>query len=341
MSTPSPPLLEMLWESCDPESALKRFGLADAESAAHELSLVLADNWDLRGVTCDRIVFSAGNALAWMRTEAGPRIAKWSVVPSLHPRLAEFTRLNAWLGSRGFPVSAPILSSSGVLRLEAKGISMELQSVIEGEHLDANDAEHVRGAGMLLARLHRELADYPDVARIQQLAANDGAGEGGRGTTYPRAIQPAPLVERITNWLGAAPGHVPALAMEALREQLAGMPRVDLPIQLVHNDVRSANLLCQGSRIVALLDFEDVTLDHCVVDLAHSAVLLGTKFHKWAPVSSDTHTELVADYQSVRPLSATETAWLPVLILWSTLCMIPGENDPADWAGSALSQVRK
>jgi len=341
VSTPSPPLLEMLWESCDPETGLQRFGLADAESAAHGLSVVLADNWDLRNVTCDRIVFSAGNALAWMRTEAGPRIAKWSVVPNLHPRLAEFTRLNAWLGSRGFPVSAPIPSSSGVLRLELNGISMELQAVLEGEHLDASDAEHVRGAGMLLARLHRQLTGYPDVGPIHQLAANDGAGDGESGATYARAIQPAPLAQRITNWLDSAPGHVPALAMEALREQLAGMPEADLAIQLAHNDVRSANLLCQGSRIVALLDFEDVTLDHCVVDLAHSAVLLGTKFHNWAPVSSDTHTELIAGYQSIRPLSATETAWLPVLILWSTLCMIPGGNDPADWAASALSQVRK
>ena len=47
--------------------------------------------------------------------------------------------------------------------------------------------------------------------------------------------------------------------------------------QLVHNDFRSANLLHDGTRISAVLDFEEVTYGTRVADLARATVLLGTR----------------------------------------------------------------
>ena len=60
----------------------------------------------------------------------------------------------------------------------------------------------------------------------------------------------------------------------------------------MHLDIRSANLLCDGDRIPAILDFEEAGIDYPVDDLAKAAVLLGTRFRDWAPVSPDTHADL-------------------------------------------------
>ena len=62
----APPTIEMLWESVDPQVALKRFGFADAASTAQWVTAVLAAEWGISVVACERVVLSAGNALAWV-----------------------------------------------------------------------------------------------------------------------------------------------------------------------------------------------------------------------------------------------------------------------------------
>jgi homoserine kinase type II len=78
--------------------------------------------------------------------------------------------------------------------------------------------------------------------------------------------------------------------------------------QLVHNDFRSANILHDGARVTAVLDFEEVAYDSRVADLAKSAVLLGTRYRGWGPTSDGTRRAFVAAYGGFahRPLTGTE-----------------------------------
>ncbi len=107
------------------------------------------------------------------------------------------------------------------------------------------------------------------------------------------------------------------------------------PPQLVHLDIRSANLLCDGDRISAILDFEEAGIDHPVDDLAKAVVLLGTRFRHWGPVSAETHATFVAGYRAIRELSSSEAAWLKALILWRTPRLVAACRDPTGWAESA------
>lgn len=66
--------------------------------------------------------------------------------------------------------------------------------------------------------------------------------------------------------------------------------------QLVHHDFRSANVLCDGSRITAVLDFEEVAWASRVADLARSAVLLGTRYRDWGPTSEAVRAAYVDAY---------------------------------------------
>ncbi|MGN6413632.1 phosphotransferase enzyme family protein [Flexivirga sp.] len=80
--------------------------------------------------------------------------------------------------------------------------------------------------------------------------------------------------------------------------------------QLVHGDFRSANILHDGLRITAVLDFEEVTSGSRVADLARATVLLGTRYHDWKATSPGTRHAFVAAYDEVAPLTGAQRSEL-------------------------------
>lgn len=78
--------------------------------------------------------------------------------------------------------------------------------------------------------------------------------------------------------------------------------------QLVHHDFRSANVLHDGERIVAVLDFEEVQARPRAADLARAAVFLATRYHDWRPTTRDQREAFVDAYEAVTPLTGAERA---------------------------------
>ena len=156
------PSISMLWESVDAAEALtKRFGFATAASAADWVGDALWDGWAIAVDRCDRLVISAGNALAWVTADDRRLIAKWSAFPWLFGRLADTATLTVWLQARGIPVAAPVPTIDGRLRLEMENISLGVYPVVDGALLDVEDPTQVTEAGRMLASLHETLAVYP------------------------------------------------------------------------------------------------------------------------------------------------------------------------------------
>lgn len=110
------------------------------------------------------------------------------------------------------------------------------------------------------------------------------------------------------------PAHVAEAGqmLATLHDSMAAYPhRIDGGLatgsrQLVHNDFRSANILHDGTRITAVLDFEEVAYRTRVADLAKAAVLLGTRYHDWGPTSQPLREAFVAAYRSQAPLTSVE-----------------------------------
>lgn len=317
------PTLEMLWESVDPGDTLQtRFGFESTDGVVAWVASALGDAWGVRVDSCERIVMSDGNALAWVGTSSGRMVAKWSIAPERFTRLAALARLTAWLAEEGLPVSAPVPTSSGLVQVEIDGASLCLQREIAGDLLDASDPHQVWAAGATLSRLHEALAAYP------------------RADGIPAAVaSPRLLAVQIDGWLESGPERVPPKAREALRRLVAEAPPEDLPVQLVHGDFRSANVLCARQEVVAVLDFEEARFDHQIVELGRSAALIGTRFHDWGPVSSEVRSQFLDGYQSVRPLTPIEAAWWPVVVLWSSMVMVPPGEDRAGWGSATLDYV--
>ncbi|GAA4178670.1 phosphotransferase [Gryllotalpicola koreensis] len=323
MSEASAVAVEMLWEQGAPEEILaSRFGFEGTDAASRWVLEMLERHWGIHAEVCERIVMSDHNALAWVRAADEILLLKWSIAPQHFPRLAAVAELTNWLASRGIPVSALVPALDGSVQVESGSVSMGLQHKIEGTMLDAADDAQVYAAGVALARLQEALREYPDAERIP------GIESSGK-----------PLADRVTGWLSSCPDHVPEAARAALRRRVDAAPADELPVQLVHFDYRAANILWTSGEVAAILDFEEAWLDHRVVELARSAVLLGTVFHDWSPVSTEVRNRFRAGYESESPLTVVEAAWWDALVLWFSLAMIPAGDDPQGWGAAALSQL--
>jgi homoserine kinase type II len=324
MAESQAPVVEMLWEAENPRHALAgRFGFSDGPAAGRWVAGTLDKHWGVHVDSCERIVMSGGNALAWVGTPSGRLLAKWSVVTERFPRLAATVRLTSWLHGRGQPVSPQVPTPDGRIQVETDRVSIGVQREIAGDLLDTADPDQVRTAGAVLARLQDTLAAYPDAERTPALA-----------------VPAKPLKTRITDWLDSGAGHLPVAARDTLRRLVTGAPPDRLARQLVHFDYRSANILCDRGEIVAIIDFEEARLEHRLVELARAAVLLGTRYHNWGPVPAEVRAEFVAGYASERALTAAEAGWVDILVLWQALAMVPTGDDPTGWGSSALGQLR-
>ncbi|XSS41273.1 phosphotransferase enzyme family protein [Propionibacteriaceae bacterium Y1685] len=182
----------------------------------------------------------------------------------------------------------------------------------------------------------------------QTLQERFGFTDAGSAGQYPHAnaldrprSRRRAFADRVAELITSAGERAPELVTETLEPNAADTRTDGSPPQLVHGDFRSANILCHGSDVLAIIDFEEARIDHCVDELARSAVLLGTRFHDWGPVSPRVHATFLAGYQSVRQLSPVELEWWHPLILGYTLAFIPADDDPHGWRASALELTRR
>jgi homoserine kinase type II len=312
----------MLWESTEPRSALQeRFGLDSFDEAVGWLTKGLALAWAIDVEACDRIVISDHNAIAWVRTNRGALVAKWSRAQVQFLRFTAIADLLQALHKQGVPVAPPLTSVDGqhrvIISSGSSPLSMTVQPQIDGDLLDTTDETAVRRAGACLATLHSALAIHRDSRLIEV--------EPGRSLDLHR---------RIGTWLELEdPGMAPT-ASARLRDQIASLPQIDSEPQLIHNDYRASNVLAAGSEILAVIDFDEVAWDYCINDLANAFVLLSTRFTNWQPTPVSVRDILLEGYQSVRSLTRLEHQWLQALVLWRGIKAIPAGDDPAGWANA-------
>jgi homoserine kinase type II len=312
--------IEMLWAQDDPTEVLRDcFGFANAEAVGDWVSSTVERHWGVRVGFPERVVISDSNALAWVSAGDEHLLLKWSVAPDRFERLAFAATVTAWLGALGLPVSAPVPTLAGEVQVMTDGVSVGLQRVIEGSHLNVGDPSQVRAAGAMLARLHNALRERPL-----------------RNSPPEFLSVPAPLTEQIAGWVTSHPSTLPPKARDVLGQMLERAPADLPPLQIVQGDYRAANILCVGSAVVGVVDFEELRLDHRIVELARSAVMLGTLFRDWGPVSASVLQQFLDGYQTVQALTDAELQWWPVLVLWYSLALVPPGDDPNGWGRAAI-----
>jgi Ser/Thr protein kinase RdoA (MazF antagonist) len=310
--------LSLLWESADARTALReRFGFEDLESATDWLAAALRERWGFAVHACRRLTISDHNAIAWVRTDRGDLVVKWSREDRLFSRLEATTSLLLTLAEQGVPVAAPVPAGDGTVRPVVDGpagpLSVAVLPEIAGTWLDVVDLDAVRTVGAGLAHLHEVL--------------------GGLEVPSLAGPTPRPPRERMRGWLETHDqGRAPA-ASARLAALVQDLPELTDTPQLVHGDVRAANLLMRDGQLAAVLDLDEVRIDHRVAELAQTSVLLGTLFRDWRPTPAPARRALREGYESVHPLGEAEAGWLEALSLWIGLASIPAEH-AAPWVAA-------
>jgi homoserine kinase type II len=332
--------LSMLWETHDPGLALAdRFGFRDRAHVRAWLADTLAEVWGLDIGECDRLVISDHNAIAWATSAGhGPLVIKWSMEAGLFDRLHATTTVLSRLAEAGAPVASPVPSREGAVRVVVAGprcrLSLAVLPEVSGQWLDTSDLAAVEAAGRALADLHGrlgELSEVPPSLRQRR----------GRRDRTVSSAEGADLKDRIAAWLGRGGDRLAPEAAATLRSLVEAAPAFEDAPQLIHRDFRSANILVDGSAIAAILDFDEMTLDHRILDLARSSVYLGTRFRNWAPTERSAQIALMDGYESVRALSDAEAAWWPVLLLWQSIAAVGAQDPAAGWAEAADALARE
>jgi homoserine kinase type II len=194
--------------------------------------------------------------MAWVGAGGRRLVVKWSALPHRFPQLEDAARLVAWLEEAQAVPVAAPIASTDGRLLVHLG----------------NDAK-----GPLMSRLPLPGAQFLvgvlPVVEGELLAVEDPehVEEAGR------------MLATIHRSLASYPGR-------------SGRRGRGEHVQLVHNDFRSANVLHDGTRISAVLDFEEITHDTRAADIAKSAVLLATRYRDWGPTDESVRSAYLRAY---------------------------------------------
>ena len=198
------------------------------------------------------------------------------------------------LAGKGCPVPRTIHDRSGAAFRTIDGKAVALIEFLPGVSVDRPRREQARAVGEALAGIHLAAADY----------------RAERSNAMDLAAWRSMLGDCSEVGLAGIDPSLPTLVREELGFLEAEWPR-DLPRSVIHADLFPDNVLMLGDKVSGLIDFYFACADITAYDLAvtHAAWC----FAPDGAFRPDIAAALMAGYETARPLSAQESAALPVL----------------------------
>ncbi|PJF47985.1 MAG: hypothetical protein D6709_02960 [Chloroflexi bacterium] len=218
----------------------------------------------------------------------------------------------AQLAGQGLPfaVPAPIPTRRGELwALVDNGQSVRLMMLIpfiHGENPVVHDLGQAEGAGEAMAVLHAALA------RVESRGAGAPRPYIELDRVHPLVPDPFEAMRAV----GSLASRVDVARVDAVLERIYAHERQirALPQQLIHGDYITGNLLMDGPRVTAVLDFENCAFNPRGMDFA-----IAMDAWCWDAIGSGREQERIAalarGYARAGYLSDAEIALLPVMVL--------------------------
>jgi homoserine kinase type II len=258
-----------------------------------ELNGLLAD-YDLgQALSLKGVAEGVENSNFLLETEAGRYFLTVYERRVKADDLPFFLELLAWIAGRGFPSATPIPDREGRLLKTVRGKPCAIVSFLSGLAVRRPSAAHCREAGAGLAQLHLAAQGFP------RTRAND-LGQAAW----------APLFAGLK---GAAEDLKPGLAatISSDLELLAAHWPKDLPQGVIHADFFPDNVFFKQGKFAGAIDFYFACVDAFAYDIA--VALNAWCFEADGSFNITSARQLVAGYESLRPLSDLERSSLPVL----------------------------
>ena len=258
-----------------------------------ELSGLLAD-FDLgQALSLKGVAEGVENSNFLLETEAGRYFLTVYEKRTREEDLPFFLDLLRWLGERGFPSAIPVADRTGQMLKRVRDKPCAIVTFLSGLSVRRPSAAHCREAGAGLAALHLAAEGFVGVR------AND-LGQAAW----------APLFSRLkVETEGLKPGL--AATIDADLVLLAqGWPS-GLPRGVIHADYFPDNVFFAGGKFAGAIDFYFACVDALAYDIA--VALNAWCFEADGSFNITSARQLVAGYESLRPLSDAERSALPIL----------------------------
>ncbi|MCV3766404.1 homoserine kinase [Rhizobium sp. TRM95796] len=210
-----------------------------------------------------------------------------------------FLGLMQHLADRGLSCPLPVPRKDGAQLGELAGRPAALISFLEGMWLRKPEARHCRDVGEALARMHLAGEGF-------QIRRENALSVSGWRPLWEKSVDGADDVE--TGLTAEIPAELDFLE--------AHWPK-DLPSGVIHADLFPDNVFFLNDRLSGLIDFYFACNDYLVYDLA--VCINAWCFEKDCSFNLTKGMEMIAGYQSVRPLSESEIGALPILARGSAL----------------------
>jgi homoserine kinase type II len=186
-----------------------------------------------------------------------PDLRQPEVIRAQHALMARLRRA-------GFPAPAVVPTVSGETFLVLDGECYEVHGYIEGQPYDHDRPAHLEAAAVTLGRYHIHVRGFaPRAMRAQ-------------GDLYSPTILRTNLTHLIEAW---ELERDPALAqvVRQLEDHAADLAdgfthHGALPRLVIHGDYYAGNLLCEGDRIVGVVDYDKARWQPRVVELAEALI---------------------------------------------------------------------
>lgn len=228
-------------------------------------AIALLNLWSFLGAaTVQPTLRGASNKTYFVDAQAGKFILKLYGNSTTTAQIKYEHSILLYLLSRekSFAVPAPIPTESGetLVLVNKNDISLRvaLFPLLPGQPANRNNIHHTRAAGQALGELHLALANF------------DLSGELAQLPPWGDLYHIHPLVKdpfEIPPLLGLNSNERSRL-VKTLTEVIEAKPYLykTLPVQTIHADYLSPNILLENNRVVAVLDFEFATKDLRLID---------------------------------------------------------------------------
>jgi homoserine kinase type II len=214
------------------------------------------------------------------------------------------------LADRGFPAPRPMRRRDGALLSDVRGKACALIAFLSGVSPKKPSAAQCRAIGAALAGMHMALDGFP-AARANAL---------GLHAWRPLIAPKLALADSLRQGLAAD-------IVTDLDAVLQAWPHA-LPSGIIHADLFPDNALFLGDRVAGVIDFYFACADALAYDLA--VCVNAWCFEARGAFNITKGRALIAGYESVRALSQSERAALPILARGAALRFFATRL--ADWA---------
>ncbi|MEA1951231.1 MAG: phosphotransferase [Planctomycetota bacterium] len=222
----------------------------------------------------------------------------------------------ARLTQSGLPVPAPLTRSDGTTWLCKDGKMYEVLHWVDGEPFNESDLDAIAGLGVFLAWFHGAIDEIPP------------GKEGRLREDHPDLLEPYLVqlrklasTKELQHKLDLVDREV-RYVREHLGEEFFG----SLPHCIIHGDVHPGNLRFRGSQVSAVYDFDYLSLQARVRDVADGLMFFAAKRKTFLDPSdirsltqpfvldSERCRILLQGYQQSSPLAEREWQALPLVI---------------------------